>query len=212
MSDTLYIKRARLSFPKLKEPKASVTGDDPRYSCDFVMPEDHPSYVEFRKTIYAMAKDKWGDKADAILQMVMNDSKRRCFGSGDEKRSKKTMEVYSGYVDNFYITANCAEDDPPQMIRADNGKPVKFESPDWMPIVKQLVGGYWVNAAVRPWLQDNKWGYGIRCELLGIQFAAVDTPFGRGEDDLEALFEPVESAEIQPVEEGGMPSFFQDVG
>lgn len=51
-----------------------------------------------------------------------------------------------------------------------------------------------VNAAVKPWLQDNKHGRGIRCDLIAVQFAGDDTPFGAGETDASALFGAVAAA------------------
>ena len=57
-----------------------------------------------------------------------------------------------------------------------------------------MYGGCRVNAAVKPWLQDNKHGRGIRCDLIAVQFAADDTPFGEGAVDASNLFGAVAGA------------------
>jgi len=51
-----------------------------------------------------------------------------------------------------------------------------------------MYGGCRVNAAVKPWLQDNKHGRGVRCDLVAVQFARDDTPFGEGSVDASGLF------------------------
>jgi hypothetical protein len=51
-----------------------------------------------------------------------------------------------------------------------------------------------VNAAVKPWLQENKHGRGIRCDLIAVQFAGDDTAFGEGSVDASNLFAPVAGA------------------
>jgi hypothetical protein len=57
-----------------------------------------------------------------------------------------------------------------------------------------MYGGCRVNAAIKPWPQDNKHGRGIRCDLIAVQFAADDTPFGEGAVDASNLFGAVAGA------------------
>jgi hypothetical protein len=51
-----------------------------------------------------------------------------------------------------------------------------------------MYGGCRVNAAIKPWPQDNKHGRGIRCDLIAVQFAGDDTPFGEGNVDASGMF------------------------
>jgi len=51
-----------------------------------------------------------------------------------------------------------------------------------------------VNAAIKPWPQDNKHGRGIRCDLIAVQFANDDTPFGEGAVDASGMFGAVAGA------------------
>jgi hypothetical protein len=57
-----------------------------------------------------------------------------------------------------------------------------------------MYGGCRVNAAVKPWLQDNKHGRAIRCDLVAVQFAGDDKPFGEGAVDASNLFGAVAAA------------------
>jgi hypothetical protein len=61
-------------------------------------------------------------------------------------------------------------------------------------LARKMYGGCRVNAAVKPWLQDNKHGRGIRCDLIAVQFAADDKPFGEGAVDASNLFGAVAGA------------------
>jgi hypothetical protein len=73
-----------------------------------------------------------------------------------------------------------------------------------------MYGGCRVNAAIKPWLQDNKHGRGIRCDLIAVQFAADDTPFGEGATDASNLFGAVAGAPagFGAVAPAGMPAGF----
>jgi hypothetical protein len=61
-------------------------------------------------------------------------------------------------------------------------------------LARKMYGGCRVNAAVKPWLQDNKHGRGIRCDLIAVQFAGDDVAFGEGSVDASNLFGAVATA------------------
>jgi hypothetical protein len=71
---------------------------------------------------------------------------------------------------------------------------------------------------VKPWLQVNKHGNGIRCDLVAVQFAADDTAFGEGAADASSMFGSVGASPAQAMPApagfgmpaapfGGLPSF-----
>jgi hypothetical protein len=66
-------------------------------------------------------------------------------------------------------------------------------------LARKMYGGCRVNAAVKPWLQDNKHGRGIRCDLIAVQFYLDDAPFGEGNVDASGMFGAVAA--------GAMPGF-----
>jgi hypothetical protein len=61
-------------------------------------------------------------------------------------------------------------------------------------LARKMYGGCRVNAAIKPWPQDNKHGRGIRCDLIAIQFAGDDAPFGEGAVDASGMFGAVAGA------------------
>jgi hypothetical protein len=44
---------------------------------------------------------------------------------------------------------------------------------------------------IRVWPQDNSFGRGVRCELMGVQFAKDGDAFGEASPDLTGMFKPI---------------------
>ena len=196
MSDVIYLSNVRLSFPHLAEPqrqKNEMTGKERiSYNCELLMLPDHPGFQQFMKRYGEMALQKWGEHAQPVMQMVQAERKLRCYGRGEEKVNKKTFQPYDGYAGHVYIT--CGRDTPPQAIQ-DDGNPVDATNTmAYQAITRRMYGGCRVNVAVKPWLQDNKHGRGVRCDLVAIQFAGEDKAFGEGSVDVSPMFKPVAAA------------------
>lgn len=196
MSEIIFLSNVRLSFPHLAEPQRQVneqTGKERiSYNCELLMPADHPGFQQFMQRYGAIALEKWKEHAQAVMNMIQNDRKTRCYGRGEEKVSRKTMQPYDGYAGNVYITAG--RDTAPQMIQADGTAVDPANTMAYQALARKMYGGCRVNAAVKPWPQDNKVGRGIRCDLVAVQFAGDDTPFGEGAVDASNLFGAVAGA------------------
>lgn len=219
MSDIVFLSNVRLSFPHLADPQKQVnevTGATRiSYNCEFLMPQDHPGFQQFMARYGALALEKWKEHAQAVMGMIQQDRKTRCFGQGNEKVNKKTFQPYDGYAGNVYITAG--RDSAPQMIQADGTAIDPNNTMAYQTLARKMYGGCRVNAAVKPWTQDNKHGRGIRCDLIAIQFAADDKPFGEGVADASNLFGAVQQAAVpgfaasaqpaMPAAPFGVPSF-----
>ena len=190
MSEIIFLSNVRLSFPHLAEPQRQVneqTGKERiSYNCEFIMPQDHAGFGQFMRQYGELALEKWKEHAQTVMQMIQNDRKTRCYGRGEEKINKKTFQPYDGYAGNVFITAG--RDQQPQMIQAD-GQPIDpANTMAYQQLARKLYGGCRVNAAIKPWLQDNKHGRGIRCDLIAVQFFQDDTAFGEGNVDASSLF------------------------
>ena len=219
MSDIVFLSNVRLAFPHLADPQKQVneiTGATRiSYNCEFLMPQDHPGFQQFMARYAALALDKWKEHAQAVMSMIQQDRKTRCFGQGSEKVNKKTFQPYDGYAGNVYITAG--RDSAPQMIQADGTAIDPNNTMAYQTLARKMYGGCRVNAAVKPWTQDNKHGRGIRCDLIAVQFAADDKPFGEGVADASNLFGAVQQAAVpgfaastqpaMPAAPFGVPSF-----
>lgn len=216
MSDIIFLSNVRLSFPHLAEPQRKVSPETGKervsYSADFIMPADHAGFKAFMTKINEMALAKWKEHAAQVMQMINGDRKLRCFGDGNQKVNSKTFQPYDGYAGNLYVTAG--RDTPPQVIQADGSPIHPTNTMQYQALTRAMYGGCRVNVAVKPWLQENKHGRGIRADLVAIQFAGDDKPFGEGAVDASAMFGAVQAAPAgftaQPVAQAapmGLPPF-----
>ena len=205
MSDIIYLSNVRLSFPHIVEPQRTMneqTGKEKiSYNSEFIMPMDHVGLQQFLKAYAALALDKWKDNANAVMGMIQNERRLRCFGRGEEKVNKKTFQPYDGYAGNAYITVG--RDTPPQLIAADGNPVDAANTMAFQATARTLYGGCYVNAAIKPWLQDNQYGRGVRCDFVAIQFAGNGEPFGAGATDVSGIFGAVATQAAAPV---SMPS------
>ena len=214
MSDIIFLSNVRLSFPHIAEPQRQVNTETGKerisYNCEFIMPQDHAGFTQFMQQFAALAAEKWKDHAQQVMQMIQSDRRMRCYGRGEEKVNKKTFQPYDGYAGNVYITAG--RDSQPQIIQADGSAIDPNNTMAYQQLTRKMYGGCRVNAAIKPWLQDNKHGRGIRCDLVAVQFAADDQPFGEGAVDAAPLFGAVAGATAAPAAVApamGLPPFMQ---
>ena len=225
MSDIIFLSNVRLSFPHLAEPQKQVneqTGAQRiSYNAEFIMPQDHAGFQQFMARYGAMALEKWKEHAQTVMGMIQNDRKTRCYGVGTEKVNKKTFKPYDGYADAGAVFITAGRDSAPQMIQADGSPVDPANTMAFQQLARKMYGGCRVNAAVKPWLQDNKHGRGIRCDLIAVQFAGDDTAFGEGAVDASNLFgavatapggmfaaAPQGAAQMPAAPFAGLPSFF----
>lgn len=190
MSDLIYIGNARLSFPNLVEPQKRVneqTGEVRlSYNCSLLIAPTDPGYQAFMKRYAELAAEKWKEHAQTVMNMIHQDRKSRCYAAGEEIINKKTFQPYDGYAGHVVISAGSKN--PVQAIAVD-GKPIDpANTMLYQQTLRKLYAGCRVNAAISPWIQENRHGRGIRCDLIAIQFAGDDAPFGAGETDASGLF------------------------
>ena len=189
MSDVIYISNAILSFHHLVEPQKRIDSKGNErisYNCDLLFSPEDPAFAAFMKKYGEMALAQWKEHAGSIMQIIQNDRKLRCYGRGEEKVSQTTFAVHDGYAGRVYLTAGNAN--PPQMIQAD-GKPVDPSNTlAYQALARKMYRGCYVNAAVKPWLQKNENGRGIRCDLIAIQFVKDGTPLGDSSIDVSSMF------------------------
>ena len=207
MSDVIFLSNVRLSFPHIAEPQRSVselTGKERiSYNCEFIMPQDHPGFQQFMARVGEISALKWAENASVVLGMIQNDRKSRCYGRGEEKVNKKTFTPYDGYAGNVFITAG--RDSQPQIIQADGSAIDPNNTMAYQQLTRKMYGGCRVNAAIKPWLQDNRHGRGVRCDLVALQFAKDGQPFGEGAVDASNLFGSVAAAPAAAATPAGMP-------
>lgn len=196
MAKEIYLTNVRLSFPKLVEAQAmkDYPNADKKFGADLIIAQNDPQFAQFMSEVGAVATDKWKDKAGAILQMLQNDRRLRCYGSGAEKIDTKSMKPYDGYEGMVYVSGSAKEDQPPVMVQNDGKVCDPTNTMLRQQLARKLYGGCYVNVAVSLWAQDNQFGRGLRCQLLAVQFLRDGDPFGEAPPDFTGKFGAVAGA------------------
>ena len=177
----ILLKNVRLAFPNLFEPTTVAGEGKPRYSATLIIPADHPQLAEIRAKQEAVAKDKWRDKAPAMIKGLDKQDKL-ALHDGD------TKVKYDGFPGNFFISAAAQENAAPTVIDRDRS-PLSAKS-------GRPYAGCFVNASIEFWAQDNNFGQRINAQLRGIQFYADGDSFSAGRPaDADEFEECVEGAD-----------------
>lgn len=170
VTERVFIRNARLSFPALDEPRASMAGvnDDPKYQATFLLEPNNPSVALIQQAIAKVATAEWGPRASAI----MNNPDKVPLKRGDDRE-----KVPEGYAGMLYVAA-----------RSKNAPELRDANPriiitDKQTIREKFVAGYRVNGYVDiyPYNVKNAQGTtiksGIGCGLVSVQFVAYADAF-----------------------------------
>lgn len=176
MSDPAIIKleNVRLSFPHLFTPHAMQEDQEAKYSAVFLFDNNiHGPVLDLiDATIDRLALDFWKKKI----------SFKRCLRDGNEKGEM------DGYGDGTSFLAASRKTRPPVVDRTLN------------PVTEAdgvIYAGCYVNATIRLWVQDNKWGKRVNAELRAVQFVKDGESFGAGSVNAEEEFTPLDEANQQ---------------
>lgn len=161
----LQLRNVRLAFPVLWTPKPFAGEGDPAFSASFILPPTHPQVKEIRATIEKVAKEKWNDKAAAILKQLIAGGKT-CINDGDAKAQ------YAGYAGNLYVATRADQTKKPLIIDQNKSPLVAADGRPY--------AGCYVNASIEIWAQDNGFGKRINAQLRGVQFMGDGESFGGG--------------------------------
>lgn len=194
----VYLTNVRLSYPNLAAPQVMRKNDGTErktFNAVFLLDANDPQFNTFIARCTEMAQEQWKEHAPTVLQMIYQERKSRCFSRGEEHINSKTMQVRDGYAGKMVISAGGERQ--PQAIDP-SGAPVPPDNTMAVQAtMRKLYGGCRVNVALRPWMQQNKHGNGIRCDIIAIQFARDDTPFGEAVPDVSGVFGAVEQPQGQ---------------
>lgn len=174
----LMLRNVRLAFPSLFEP--STFGDgDPAYQATLIIAGDDPQIAAINKVIDAVAKEKWGAKADATLKALRSTGKV-ALKSGDEKSQ------YDGFEGNWFMqprnkTRPTVVDGQRQPLNERDGR---------------IYAGCYVNASIELWAQDNQYGKRVNATLRGVQFVRDGEAFGGGRPAEADEFDELEVADL----------------
>lgn len=173
----IIVRNARLAFPDLFA-AVQYQGTGPfQYRSTFLIEPSNPCKALIDKTIKEVASEKWGAKAQAILNSILSTSNKCCFVNGDTK-------AYNGYAGNWALTSTRNQDAGAPVVVDRDKSPLAASS-------GRIYSGCYVNGTVDIWAQDNQYGKGIRATLINVQFVKNGESFGGAvaatADDLDEL-------------------------
>lgn len=161
----IKIKEARLAFPTLFVPRTVNGEGKPRYSATFLLDANDPQLAGIKKVIQMVARDKWRDKAPAILASLEKVGKV-ALHDGEEKSQ------YDGFAGTMFIATGAKEVEPPRVVDR-SGQPLTERS-------GKPYAGCYVNANISFWAQDNQFGKRINATVHLVQFVRDGDSFGAG--------------------------------
>lgn len=162
------LKNVRLAFADLFQPK-SVANGNPTFSAAFIMEPDSPNVSNIETAMKDVAVAKWGAKGEKIFNKLKED-KKVCLKDGN-KNTNKEGDVYSGFEDMMYVSAN----NPERPMLLDRNGVDELTRADGKPYA-----GCYVFASVDIWAQDNDYGQRINAQLRGVQFYKDGDAFAGG--------------------------------
>lgn len=179
----LKLNNVRASFVRIFTPEEFNGDGNPKFSCVFILPKDHPQIAEIKKAMTAVAKEKWGDKAEAIYKQLQANNKL-ALADGDLKPELE------GYPGNYFISSSSKQ--RPLVIDANKEPLVEADGKPY--------SGCYVNAIVEFWAQDNNYGKRINAQLKGVQFYRDGDAFSGGgvasADEFDVVAEGADAEEF----------------
>jgi len=164
----ITLKNVRLSFPQIWTAKAYMEGQTPKYSANLLLDKeaDADQITEVKKAIKKAVTATWNGDIPKNLDVCLND--------GVEK-------AYDGYENVMFVS--CATRQRPTVIDRDRTPLVEEDGKPY--------AGCYVNAAISLWVQNNRHGKAVRCNLIALQFVKDGEKFGRGSVKVDEVFDDI---------------------
>lgn len=163
----IILKDVRLAFPALFRPQSFGEGPS-RYSATFIIEPNSETAKQVRDAVATVAKDRWADKAQAVLRKLAEDD-AVCYKT--KPYMNKYGEVYAGFEDRHWLRASNSI----KPLVVDRNPKIVLSEAD-----HKVYAGCYVNAKVDIWAQDNQYGLRVNASLLVVQFVRDGEPFGGG--------------------------------
>lgn len=165
------LKNKRIAFPALAVPQAIGEGS-PAYGARFIIDPNDPDVAALDKAMVEVAKEKWKDDAEAVLDLLIT-NKKTAF-QHNPYRSTSTGKVYNGFEGMFNLGTRSEKTKPTVVDQFGNELTAKAD------IERVIYSGCYTHAKVELWAQDNQYGKRVNASLLGIMFAGNGDSFGGG--------------------------------
>lgn len=172
----IKLNNVRLAFPALWEAKTVNGEGKPAFSAALLIERSDKQNAAINAAIDAVAKEKWGAKAEQQLKL-MRATDKICLHNGDLKSN------YAGFEGmNFISSRNAAR---PTVLDSDKTPLTESDG--------RIYAGCYVNVVLDLWAQDNNYGKRVNATLMGVQFFREGDAFSGGGSASDDDFDDVTS-------------------
>jgi len=168
----IRLTNARLAFPVLFTARPGAEGADPTFSALLILDPTNPAIAQLNAAFTALARDKWADKADAILKQLRVQDRLALHDGA-------TKSQYAGFADHMFVSARSRT--RPTVFNRDKSPVTETDG--------KIYAGCYVNASIELYAQDNQYGKRINAQLRGVQFVQDGDAFAAGTSAAEDEFE-----------------------
>jgi hypothetical protein len=128
-----------------------------------ILPKDHPVIKQLRAAEEQVAKEKWGEKAPAILKQIRAGDKG-VVHDGDSKAQ------YDGFEGNAFVSMRSEK--RPNVYNRDGSQLTESDG--------VVYSGCYAHVMLEVWAQDNSYGKRINAQVTGVMFSRDGDSFGGG--------------------------------
>lgn len=154
----------RLAFAQNLFTAGTVGGEGkPAFSVTALIDKDHPVHAELEAAEEAVAKEKWGAKAPAILKQI------RAAGKGVIKDGD-LKATYAGFEGNDFVSMRAEK--RPNVYHKDGSQLTEADG--------VIYSGCYGHVICEVWAQDNQYGKRINAQVTGVAFSRDGDSFGGG--------------------------------
>jgi hypothetical protein len=185
MAVKVKLKDVRLSFPSLFEAKDYQDNGKFRYSATFLVVPGSENDKVVQAAIQQVAAEEFGKTAAAKLETFKGNPNKYCYVRGETKE-------FEGYAGMLALSSHRKQEAGRPLVIDQQKNPLQ-------PSDGKPYAGCYVNATVEIWAQGGQ-NAGIRCALLGVQFARDGDAFSGGAvaspDDFDAIEDGAAAADL----------------
>lgn len=157
-----------------------------------LVPVSSPQKAMIDKAIVEICAKEWGKNADKIREAALADPGKCCWRDGNKSE-------YQGYTDHWALSfKRYQEDGRPRLVDRDNSPILDPAGVVYPAKLGRIYSGAYYNVSVELWTQDNSYGKGIRCGLIGLQFVRDGDSFGGASVPSQDEFEDIADGAAAP--------------
>lgn len=191
MGTIVQLKNVRIAFTDQLFEAGQYEGKGPfRYSSTLIVAPDSANDKGILSAINGEAATLWGKKAEVMLEDLRGNKQKYCY---IKNKKDKNGEIYEGFEGMYALSAVRKTDDGAPLYLHNQADPARGGKPKLLTGKEGVIyAGCYVNAKVEIWAQGGTHS-GIRCTLMGVQFAGPGDAFGGASRVTDDGFDAIEA-------------------